>query len=139
MSELVHYQIADNAWVVEGDPDFLKKHLNFGFIQDERGRIICIDYSLLYLCGRRIRKRRFKGRRSSEEVDARQPFQNVMKCLKRNCREQGVFLSLCPMNKAKCRFWNDNFYVCSIARKNEIKVKENTPCSRLLIKEGGAK
>jgi hypothetical protein len=47
-------------------------------------------------------------------------------------------IGLCPMNKAKCRFWNDIFYVCSIAIKNEIKVKENTPCSRLAIKEGGA-
>ena len=135
MAELVHYQIGDSAWVVEGDPDFLKKHLNFGFLQDERGRIICTDYSLLYLCGRRIRKRRFKGRRSSEEVDAMQPFQNAMKCLKRNIRKQHVFFGLCPADKSKCRFWNDVFQVCSIARNDEAKIKENTPCSKLLNKE----
>ena len=125
MEELVHYKIGDNMWVVEGDPDFLRHHLNHGFLEDESGRIICIDPSMLYMCGRLIHKRRFFGRRSNEEVTIAKAWENTVKSLDRCIAKQPTD---CPRDKSKCRFWNDVFDVCSIAGNRQAMATENTPC-----------
>lgn len=120
--ELVHYKIGDNAWVVDGDPQFLRKHLNLGFWQDESGRIICTDPGMLYLCGRLIRKRRFFGRRSSMEVSMTEPYVKALKKLRRDRLRSG-----CPHDHGKCIFWNGIFQVCS-AKDDAAREKRGTPC-----------
>ena len=100
-----------------------------GTMRRSDGKLIVIDHSILYLCGKENKQRKFFGRRSSEEVTFREPFRNVMKMVRRGTKAIGPLIHLCPMDKQKCRFWNDAFYVCSIARDHEAKMKENTPCS----------
>lgn len=106
-----------------------------GTMRRPDGKLIVIDDSILYLCGKEKKPRRFLGRKSSDEVTFREPFRYVMKVLRRGTKATLPLIHLCPRNKKKCRFWNDVFEICSIARNHEAKIKENTPCSSMLAEE----
>ena len=117
------YREADGTIVVE-DTDLIKTHLNHGFLLREDGKLILLDYSQLYLCGKEHKKRRFFGRRDSEEVTWKLPYKNAIKLMKKDSYDYGD----CPMDKSKCRFWNDYFNICSIYSNFEMKKKEKAIC-----------
>ena len=127
VSEVVSDMRSLGDKLVEGDPDFLRKHLNFGFFQDEGGRIICTDHSMLYMCGRLTHKRKFRGRRSGEEVTMKGPYEKVMREFKRRARRDAMMIG-CPHRHDKCVFWNDVFQVCS-APDDTARFKRRTPCA----------
>lgn len=118
------YREPNGTIVVEDGQELLKEHLNHGFLTREDGKVILLDYGLLYLCGKEHKKRRFFGRRDSEEVTWRLPYKNAIKMMKKDNYDYGD----CPMDKSKCRFWNDNFNICSIYSDFEAKKREKTPC-----------
>ena len=118
------YREPDGTIVVEDGQELLKNHLNHGFLTREDGKVILLDYDLLYLCGKEHKKRRFFGRRDSEEVTWKLPYNNAIKFMKKDSYDYGE----CPMDKSKCRFWNDYFDICSIYSDFESKKREKTPC-----------
>lgn len=109
------------------DEDFTKNHLNFGTIRRPDGKVIVLDESLMHYCGKQ-KKRRFFGRRSSEEVTAKEPFEIAMKVMRRNGKATDSYMH-CPRRHSGCRFFNDVFQVCSIGRNTAAMVMEHTPCS----------
>ena len=65
--------------------------------------------------------------RLSQESQQLQRWEYVKKALKFATRQ--THFSGCPMDKKKCRFWNDVFYVCSISRKWKQKIEQKCPCA----------
>ena len=65
--------------IIVHEHEIIKNHLNHGFWLREDGKLVLYDESLLYLCGKEIKPRRFFGRRSSEEVTRTKPFTDAMK------------------------------------------------------------
>lgn len=117
---------ATGAIIVEGD--FTKDHLNHGTWKRPDGKLILLDEGLLHYCGKEIKKRNFYGRRSSDEVTAKEPFEIAMKIWKRNGKSTDAYHH-CPRTHKGCRFYNDVFHVCSIGRNKAAMVREHTPCS----------
>ena len=118
------YREPDGTIVVEDGQELLNNHLNHGFWTREDGKVILLDYSLLYLCDKEHKKRRFFGRRDSEEVTWKLPYKNAIKLMKKDNYDYGE----CPMDKSKCRFWNDYFNICSIYSNFDMKKKEKAAC-----------
>jgi hypothetical protein len=120
------YREGDGTIVVEDGHELLKDHLNHGFWVREDGKVVLLDYDLLYLCGKEHKKRRFLGRRSSEEVTMSLPYRKAIEILKKDYGEY----HLCPKDKSKCRFWNNLFEICSIHGNDDAKKREKVPCIR---------
>ena len=95
------------------------------------GSYLLLDESLLYLCGEKKQRRRFFGRRSSEEVTRMLPFE---KAISHIIRDKDSLSSLCPRKHSVCRFYNDIFEVCSIAGKHDRMIEQNTPCKAKVSK-----
>ena len=123
------YKEPDGTIIVE-DEDLLKNHLNHGFWLREDGKLVLLDYSLLYLCGKEHKKRRFFGRKDSEQVTWEIPFKNAMKLIRKDDNDYAD----CPQDKSKCRFWNDSFSICSIYWNLDAKLRENAPCVQQGVK-----
>ena len=120
------YREADGTIVVEDGQELLKNHLNHGFLVREDGKVILLDYGLLYLCGKEHKKRRFFGRKDSETVTWERPYKNAIKLMKKDNYDYGD----CPQDKSKCKFWNEYFSICAINSNFDAKKREKVPCVR---------
>ena len=113
-----------NGTIVVDDPNLIKTHLNIGFwIREEDGKLILLDESLLYLCGKERKRRSFKGRRSSSEVTRSKSYGTVISLLTKD-----RVPDTCCKDKSKCRFWNNVFHICSLCGNEQTKKREKTPC-----------
>ena len=83
------YREADGTIVVEDGQELLKNHLNHGFLTREDGKVILLDYDLLWLCGKEHKKRRFFGRKDSETITWERPYKNAIKLMKKDNYDYG--------------------------------------------------
>lgn len=114
-----------NGTIVVDDPNLIKTHLNIGFwIREEDGKLILLDESLLYLCGKERKRRIYRGRRSSSEVTHSKAYGSVISHLIKNEVADG-----CCRDKKRCRFWNSVYNVCSLQGNIKAMKKEKTPCT----------
>ena len=129
------YRNNDGDIIVSADNEITpENNLQFqmGTMPLQDGSYLLLDESLLYLCGKKKNKRRFFGRRSSEEVTLDLVFTGAVEKIGED--EDSIHDS-CPRKHEKCRFYNDVYCVCSIAGNYAAMKKEKTPCSTAIVKK----
>lgn len=125
------YAESDGTIIVCPDSDQRKTHIGFqmGTILRHDGKLVLIDPDLLWMCGKKTTEKKWEQEHSPSEEDEEEC--NVAgiltKALKFATRQK--HFHNCPMDKKKCRFWNDVFYVCSISRKWKQKIEQKCPCA----------
>lgn len=124
------YAESDGTIIVSDDCDHSRDHIGFqmGTLRRaEDGKLVLLDTDLLSMCGPHVKAPSDTRRRPADE-DVDDLLMATKKALKRVAH--GKMDYGCPQDKKKCRFWNNVFGVCSIARRRRAKERENTPCVR---------
>lgn len=124
------YTESDGTIIVSDDCDHSRDHIGFqmGTIRRlEDGKLVLLDTDLLSMCGPHVKAPSdTRGRPADEDVDG-------LLIASRKAAKligHGKIGHGCPQDKKKCRFWNDVFGVCSIARRWRAKEREDAPCAR---------
>ena len=125
------YTESDGTIIVCPDSDQRKTHIGFqmGTILRYDGKLVLTDTDLLWMCGKKTTEKKWEEEhRPAEEDEEEGNIAGILtKALKFATRQK--HFSGCPMDKKKCRFWNNVFYVCSIARKWKQKIEQKCPCA----------
>ena len=125
------YTESDGTIIVCPDSDQRKTHIGFqmGTVLRYDGKLVLTDYDLLWMCGKKTTEKKWEQEHSPVEEDEEEcDLAGVLtKALKFANRQKPS--PNCPMDKKKCRFWNDVFYVCSISRKWKQKIVQKCPCA----------
>lgn len=125
------YIESDGTIIVCPDSDQRKTHIGFqmGTIPRYDGKLVLTDTDLLWMCGKKTTEKKWEEEhRPAEEDEEECNVAGILtKALKFATRQK--HFSGCPMDKKKCRFWNDVFYVCSISRKWKQKIEQKCPCA----------
>ncbi|MBO6031792.1 MAG: hypothetical protein J6Q22_10090 [Prevotella sp.] len=125
------YTESDGTIIVCPDSDQLKSHIGFqmGTILRYDGKLVLIDPDLLWMCGKKTTEKKWEQEHSPVEedgVDLTAPYKKAVEFISipSQRHQEG-----CPRDKTKCRFWNDVFDVCSIARRWKAKIEQKCPCA----------
>ena len=125
------YTESDGTIIVCPDSDQRKTHIGFqmGTILRYDGKLVLIDNDLLWMCGKKTTEEKWKKEHCPHEADEEEPTIAffLASALKKSVHNK-IPLG-CPMDKKKCRFWNDVFHVCSISRKWKQKIEQKCPCA----------
>lgn len=118
------YREHDGTIIVCEDCEHLiHEHIGFqmGTTRRSDGKLILLDPDLLSMCGKR--KRRYPSNRKPP----RSTHLIVCSDIIDDFISRDNNLEDCPMDKSKCRFYNDVFCVCVIEEYKD-KVKNHCPC-----------
>ena len=125
------YIESDGTIIVCPDSDQRKNHIGFqmGTVLRYDGKLVLTDTDLLWMCGKKTTEKKWEQEHSPVEEDEEECNVPgiITKALKFANRQKPS--PNCPMDKKKCRFWNDVFYVCSISRKWKQKIEQKCPCA----------
>ena len=125
------YMEHDGTIIVCPDSDQRKTHIGFqmGTILRYDGKLVLTDTDLLWMCGKKTTEKKWEEEHHPAEEDEEEGnIAGILtKALKFTTRQK--HFSGCPMDKKKCRFWNDVFYVCSMSRKWKQKIEQKCPCA----------
>ena len=118
------YTEADGTIVVTEDCDRSREHIGFqmGTMRRYDGKLVLLDADLLSMCGERIKPPAGREEGLGETNELVEAHKGAMALLKRKVPDG------CPRSKRVCRFWNEVFSVCSIARRWKAQERERAPC-----------
>ena len=125
------YAESDGTIIVCPDSDQRKTHIGFqmGTILRYDGKLVLTDPDLLWMCGKKTTEKKWEQEHSPVEEDEEEcNVAGILTKALKSANRQKPSLD-CPMDKKKCRFWNNVFYVCSIARKWKQKIEQKCPCA----------
>lgn len=125
------YTESDGTIIVCPDADQRKTHIGFqmGTILRYDGKLVLTDTDLLWMCGKKTTEKQWEQEhRQIEEDEEECNMAGILTKALKFATHQKISAE-CPMDKKKCRFWNNVFDVCSIARKWKQKIEQKCPCT----------